>query len=220
MLEPRWPEVAPSTTTLAGTWLTDRATKTYPGGFDGLFRALLTLNENGKAAMAAFNPLSSDNPDASCIGRPTPSAIVSTNLYLMEIDLSQQADIIVMRSERFNEIRTIHMDGREHPDPGVRFATGHAIGRWEGDVLVIDTANFEDHRSPYQIGVPSGGQKHVVERYQLTEDGTHIDAEFILDDPEYMAKPMVHRLQLIYSPHLKMLHGDCDPEATSRFLVD
>ena len=56
------PESAPSTTTLAGNWLTDRATKTYPGGFDGLFRALLTLNEKGKAAQAAFNPLSSDNP--------------------------------------------------------------------------------------------------------------------------------------------------------------
>lgn len=112
------------------------------------------------------------------------------------------------------------MDGRPHPDPDVRFATGHAIGRWDGDTLVIDTANFADHRSPYQIGVPSGGQKHVVERYRLSEDGTHIDVELTLDDPEYLSEPLVHSRQLIYSPHLEMLHGDCDEESTSRFLAD
>ena len=214
------PDGTPSTSSLAGKWLTDKSTKTYPGGFDGLFRAKLTLNENGKTAQVNFDVLSNENPDASCVGRPTPSALVSTNLYLMEIDLAQQEEIIVFKSERFNEVRTVYMDGREHPDPSVRFVTGHSIGRWDGDVLVVDTTNFEDHRSPYQIGVPSSGQKQVVERYQLTEDGTHINAEFILDDPEYLTKPMTHSLQLIYSPHLTMLHSDCDPEATSRFLAE
>ncbi|MCZ0952037.1 MAG: hypothetical protein OXJ56_05595, partial [Rhodospirillaceae bacterium] len=74
------------------------------------------------------------------------------------------------------------------------------------------------HRSPYQIGVPSGGQKHVVERYRLTEDGSHIALEFTLDDPEFLAEPMTHRRQLNYSPHMQMYPGECDPEATSRFM--
>jgi len=194
--------------------------QSYPGGFDGLFHALLKLNDKGKTAKAGFSVLSDENPDASCVGRPTPSALVSTTLYLMEIDLTHQNEVIVLRGERFNEVRTVNMDGRPHPDPDVRFATGHSIGRWDGDTLVIDTANFEDHRSPYQIGVPSGGLKHVVERYRLSEDGTHIDAEFTLEDPEYLTEPMVHSRQLIYSPHLEMLHGDCDQESSSRFLAD
>jgi hypothetical protein len=215
------PDVSPSTMTLAGNWLTDRATvQSYPGGFDGFFHALLKLNDNGKTAKAAFSSLSDENPDASCVGRPTPSALVSTNLYLMEIDLTQQNEVIILRSERFNEVRTVYMDGRPHPDPSVRFATGHSIGRWDGDTLVIDTANFEDHRSPYQIGVPSGSLKQVVERYRLSEDGTHIDVEFALDDPEYLSEPLVHSRQLIYSPHLEMLQGDCDQESTSRFLAN
>ena len=211
----------PPATSLAGKWLTDLSTvQRYPGGFDGFFHALLTLNEKGKAAQAAYDPLSSENPESTCVGRPTPAAPLSTSIYLMEIDLSQQEEIIVFRSEWFDEVRTIHMDGRGHPDPSERFLTGHAIGRWEGDTLVVDTANFEDHRSPYQIGVPSGGQKHVVERYRLTEDGTHIDFEFTLEDPEYLAEPMVHSRQLIHSPHLEMLYGDCDPENTSRWVAD
>ena len=215
------PEVTPPAESLAGKWLTDRSTvQSYPGGFDGFFHANLSLNEVGRAARDAYDPLSRENPESTCVGRPTPAALVSTGLYLMEIDLSRQEEAIMFRSEWFDEERTIYMDGREHPDPVERFVTGHSIGWWEGDTLVVDTANFEDHRSPYQIGVPSGGQKHVVERFRLTETGSHIDLEFVLEDPEYLAEPMVHSRQLIHSPHLEMLHGDCDAENTSRWVAD
>ena len=215
------PEVTPPAMSLAGKWLTDRSTvQSYPGGFDGFFHALLTLNEKGETAQAAFDALSSENPESTCVGRPTPAALVSTSLYLMEIDLGQQDEEIIFRSEWFDEVRTVYMDGREHPDASERFVTGHSIGRWEGDTLVVDTANFEDHRSPYQIGVPSGGRKHVVERFALTEDGTHIDLEFVLEDPEFLAEPMVHSRQLIHSPHLAMLHGECDIENTSRWVSE
>ncbi len=213
------PATTPPATSLAGRWLTDRASvKNYPGGFDGFFRALLTLNDKGKAAQAAFNPLSADNPEATCVGRPTPSALLSSGSYLLEFEVKPAEKIITMRSEWFNELRTIYMDGRKHPDPSVRFATGHSIGHWEGDTLVVDTANFADHRSPYQIGVPSGGQKHVVEKYKLTKDGTHIDVDFMLEDPEYLAKPLLHQRQLIHSPHMKMYPSDCDADSTKRFL--
>ena len=32
----------------------------------------------------------------------------------------------------------------------------------------------------------------VVERYELSEDGTHILLEFMLEDPEYFMAPMTH----------------------------
>jgi len=216
------PDVTPAVTSLAGKWLTDRlSVLDFPAGsFDAFFRAQLSLTEKGAAAQAAFDALSADNPEATCVGRPTPSALVSTGLYLMEIDLTQQETIIVFRSEWFNEVRTIYMDGRGHPAPSERFTTGHSIGRWDGDTLVVDTANFTDHRSPYQIGVPSGGQKHVVERYRLTEEGIHIALEFVLEDPEYLKRPMTHSRQLIHSPHIEMFLSACDPETTSRFLAN
>ena len=89
---------------------------------------------------------------------------------------------------------------------------------WDEDILIVDTRNFTDHRSPYQTGVPSGGQKHVIERYQLTENGTRVVVEFMLTDPDYMAEPMIHSRELVYSPHVEILRFDCDPESTSRFL--
>jgi len=214
------PAVTPPAKTIAGRWLTDRASvKDEPkGGFDGFFRASLVLNDKGKAAQAAYNPMSGDNPEATCVGRPTPAALMSSGGYLLEFEIKEQEKVILFRSEWFNEVRTVYMDGRKHPDPSVRFVTGHSIGHWEGDTLVVDTANFADHRSPYQIGVPSGGKKHVVEKYRLTKDGTHIDVEYVLEDPDYLAKPLYNHRQLVHSPHLKMYFSECDLTATSRFL--
>jgi hypothetical protein len=110
------------------------------------------------------------------------------------------------------------MDGRDHPDPSERFAMGHSIGWWQDDQLVVDTANFEDHRSPYQIGVPSGGQKHVIERYRLAVDGSYMDAQYILEDPEYLARPMLSYRLLLPAPHLEMIYGKCDEVNAGRWL--
>jgi len=213
------PQEPAMTTTLEGNWIADRsATMSYPGGFDGFFNALLTPNEKGLAAKAAYDPLSSENPEATCVGRPTPAALVSTSLYLMQIDIQEEQDIVILHSEWYDEKRTVYMDGREHPDPSERLVTGYSIGHWDGDTLVVDTRNFDDHRSPYQTGVPSGGQKRVVERYRLSDDGRSIELEFMLEDPEYLAEPMVHRRPLMYSPHMEMFSGKCDLESTSRFI--
>ena len=83
---------------------------------------------------------------------------------------------------------------------------------------MVDTANFSDHRSPYQMGVPSGSQKHVVERYRLIGEGTRMAAEFVLEDPEYIVQPLVHARELIYSPQLQVLRFDCDPDVTRQFV--
>lgn len=211
-------EASVSTTSLEGKWMANSSELvSYPGGFDGFFNANLELTERGREAQAAYDPLSPENPEATCVGRPTPGMLVSSNLYPIEIIFNDD-DTITIRTDYWDETRTVYMDGRGHPDISERFQEGHSIGSWEGDTLVVDTRNFTDHRSPYQIGVPSGVQKHVVERYRLIENGTRIAVEFTLEDPEYIATPLTHARELIYSPHLPSQPFDCDPEATRRFL--
>lgn len=187
-------------------------------GFDCFFRANLVLTEAGQAAMDVYDPLSAENPESTCVGRPTPSALVSAGGYLLQFDASDIDEKLIIRSEWFNEERTVWMDGRGHPDPSVTLQTGHSIGYWEGDTLVVDTRNFDDHRSPYQIGVPSGSQKHVVEKYRLNEDGRSMYAEFTLADPQFIAAPFTNSKTLWYSPHLEFVGISCDIENTSRFL--
>lgn len=212
-------EVTASTTSLEGRWLAKFSeVPSFPGGIDGFFTAQLVLTAKGEAAKAAYDPLSAENPESQCIGRPSPGMLVSSTRYPVEIQLNANDETITIRSQYWDEVRTVYMDGREHPVGGERAHSGHSIGRWEGDTLVVDTHNFADHRSPYQIGVPSGAQKHVVERYRLVDGGTRIAVEFMLEDPEYLAAPMTHARQLIYVPDIDMTPFECDLEATSRFL--
>ena len=218
---PAPPEVTAAASTLAGIWLADGSQlASYPGGYDGFFTTNLVLTEAGRAARDAYDPLSAENPESTCVGRPTPGMIVSSGLYPLEIRIDENEEIIEIRTEYWDERRTVYMDGRPHPPMEERFDSGYSIGSWEGDTLVVDVRNFSDHRSPYQIGVPSGGQKRVVERYRLLEDGTRISLEFTVEDPEYLAEPMTATWELIYSPHLELTTFDCDPDATSRFLPD
>ncbi|MDH3420646.1 MAG: DUF6152 family protein [Gammaproteobacteria bacterium] len=209
-----------STDTLEGIWMADSSELvSYPGGFDGFFRAELRLTEQGAAAQAAYDSFSAENPEAQCIGRPTPAMIISSNLFPLQIEINEEQQVVVIRIAFWDEERTVYMDGRSHPDASERFHSGHSIGWWEGETLVVDTTNFTDHRSPYQIGVPSGAQKHVVERYRLIENGTRISAEFVLEDPEFIAEPLTHSRELIYTPQMEIASYDCDPEAARRFLL-
>ncbi len=215
------PDVTATATSLEGRWMANSSELvSYPGGFDGFFIANLELTELGRQARESYDPLSAENPESTCIGRPSPAMLVSSNLYPIEIQFNEDAEAIIIRAQYWDEERTVYMDGREHPDVSERTHSGHSIGRWDGDTLVVDTRNFSDHRSPYQIGVPSGAQKHLVERYRLIENGTRIAADFTLEDPEFIASPMSHSRELIYSPHLDWSPFDCDPEATRRFVIE
>lgn len=202
-----------------GLWMADVSKLvSYVGGLDGFFKAELRLTERGLAAFEAYEEISELNPGARCIGLPTPGFLIMTNLYPLQIDIAEDAQTIEIRSEYFDEARTVYMDGRGHPEGGERTLSGHSIGWWEGATLVVDTARFADHRSPYQSGVPSGAHKHVVERYRLIENGTRLIAEFVLDDPEYLAEPLRHTRELIYSPQMQISRFNCDLESTRRFL--
>jgi hypothetical protein len=204
---------------VAGLWIADVSKLvSYPGGLDGFFMAQLQLTAAGQAAAAAYDEISELNPGASCIGLPTPAIHVMTNLYPLQIEIDETAQRAYIRSEYFDEERIVYLDGRGHPENGERTLSGHSIGRFEGDTFVVDTALFADHRSPYQTGVPSGAQKHVVERFRLLPDRTRMIAEFVLEDPEYLAEPLSHSRELIYSPQMGFSEFNCDVEATRRFL--
>jgi hypothetical protein len=95
------PRAQARATSLAGRWRADVSKLVeYPGGFDGFFHAQLELTERGLAARDQYDPLSAENPESSCLGRPTPAALVSSALYLLEIELESLA-----RADRWSSWR-------------------------------------------------------------------------------------------------------------------
>jgi hypothetical protein len=199
-------------TSIAGVWRGREAT------IGPIYEQLgnLALTEKGAAAKAEYD-FFRDNPVSQCVGPPTPAILGSTALFLAEIELLD--DRIVMRYEFFDAERTIYMDGRPHPENGPRTNQGHSIGWWEGDVLVVDTTLFADHRTANGEGVPGGAERHVIERYRLSEDGTRLLIDFVLEDPEYLAAPLSSSVQWEYAPDLELFRYGCEPDVSRQYTL-
>jgi hypothetical protein len=84
--------------------------------------------------------------------------------------------------------RVIHLDGRPHLDKNIRLFMGDSIGHWEGNTLVVDTANFNG-RTAYSREIPYlSDELHTVERFTIADANT-IDYEVTIQDPKLFTAP-------------------------------
>ena len=66
---------------------------------------------------------------------------------------------------------------------------GYAVGRWEGDTLVLDSISFVDTTWLARGGFFHSDQMHVVEKF--TREGNTITYEVTVEDPEMLVEPWV-----------------------------
>ena len=191
-------------TSIAGVWdgLAGFETRSFIYG---------RLTENGASAQAAYTE--ADNPTSDCVPFPLPTIVAAP--YLNEIEILD--DRILVRTELFQVERTFYTDGRGHPENGERTNQGHSIAWWENDVLVVDTTLYADNRAGNRSGIPSGAQKHSIERYQLVEDGSRLLIDYWVEDPEYMVDPMTGSMVWAYAPDREPMPFECNPDNASLY---
>jgi hypothetical protein len=210
--DPSAPPPAPRST-LAGIW-----EQSFQNFLDFRGRGLeVRTTPAGTAARQRYD-IRTENPVAQCIPYPSPM-IAAVPQHLNEITIG--ADRVTIHNEFFDVERTVWTDGRGHPEGGERTNQGHSIGRWENEELVVDTRLFADHRSTLPgAGLPSGSEKHVVERYALSGDGTQISIEIVLEDPEFLAEPFTHTLEWRSSGYAELSTFTCDQDQAKRFMFE
>ena len=108
----------------------------------------------------------------------TPSA------YNNNVQVFQTPDHVAIVTEMVNTARIVPLDGRPPLPSDLLQWSGESRGYWEGDTLVIETANFDARR---QWRSTTGGMR-------LTERLTRVDAGTLLyqatvDDPETWERP-------------------------------
>ena len=113
------------------------------------------------------------------------------------------------------------MNVSEHPAGIESSHLGHSIGWFEDETLVIDTTLFAPATWGIGSGVSSSDQKHLVERYTLNDDGNRIRLEYTIEDPVYLSKPVsLSQTLMLDSNYPWQDEYGCDPEASSRHIVD
>jgi hypothetical protein len=106
------------------------------------------------------------NPANQCWPEPVPFLFKH-----MAMEMLQLPDRILMVFSEDHEVREVRLN-QPHPARPTPSWHGDAVGRYEGDALIIDTVAIKTDRPFAMIdlfGTPYTEKLHVVERYQLSD---------------------------------------------------
>jgi hypothetical protein len=158
------------------------ATANAGGGRGRVGGAPANLTAAGRAALAA-RPVT-DRYALSCVF----TSIVGEWGGEPINRVTQRGDTITIQYGRLGIERTIHMGTAGHPANITPSLTGHSIGRWEGDVLVVDTVGF----APGMLtrALPHSEQLHVVERFWFDAKTRQLRREYTARDPRFLTEPV------------------------------
>jgi hypothetical protein len=148
---------------------------------------------------------SRDDPTARCVVGGVPrSDFVGYPFKILE-----PPGMMVILYEAVHSYRQIFTDGRTMPaDPNPAWF-GYSVGRWEGDVLVVETSGFNDNVWLDNAGRPATGALKVTERFVRKNFG-QMDIEITIDDPKTYTRPWSVTQQLAFQPDTELLEYICN----------
>ena len=206
-------DVSPARSDIFGTWLRVPANRSTSGP-----RPMINfLTPAGEAATRQYDPFV-DDPTFQC----DPVAIrrvwfaPGTPLSISRED----DDHIVIRHEWMDAQRIIHLDPDVHPSRGARTSLGHSIGRFEGDVLIIETSHFSAGVLRQYVempGEPTRGLLHsedlrTLERLRFDAASQRLQMEIEHYDPTFYTRDFAPASAEYAPSGLQLQPFNCRPE--------
>jgi hypothetical protein len=142
----------------------------------------LPLTEAGRRAAEGFDPSSPDNPRLRC--EPT-NILFDWGFETFTNRITQDENVIRIQYGTPGIDRTIHLNETDHPASIEPSVAGHSIGRWEDDVLVVDTVGFKPGVLSADTSTMHSEELHVVERFTLDRERMALRREYVATDPLY-----------------------------------
>jgi hypothetical protein len=124
------------------------------------------------------------------------------------VDIPETKVIYFMDVGGPHTVRTIYMDGREHPKDFVPTGYGHSVGRWEGDTLIVDTVGFSEKFWLDRAGSPHTEKMHVTEKFTRT-NMTTMQYEYTVDDPYTYTAPWSRVATISFRPGQELFEYIC-----------
>jgi hypothetical protein len=110
----------------------------------------------------------------------------------VKIELAPAGSMIVVLFEDLSHgmMRTIYMK-RGHPQKLEPTWLGDSVGRWEGNVLIVDTVGFNGETWLNGRGARHSEALHLVERIRPVL-GRYLEYKMTAEDPKALAKPYTY----------------------------
>ena len=122
------------------------------------------------------------------VSRCLPPGVPLSYTTPVPFKIVQTPELVVMLYEYSNSFRQVFVDGRTLPTDPHPTWVGYSVGRWEGDVLVVETTGFNDRTWLDGVGHPHTEELRITERYRR-QDIAHMSIQITIDDPKTYVKP-------------------------------
>lgn len=165
-----------------------------------LYPESFPLTPAAQAAASAF--VEEDHLFTGCVAKVMPG--IMDNIWPFEfVDEGEQ---IRLKIEEFDQQRIIHMG--QAPAPGAPDTMGYSTGRWEDNVLIVNTGNL----IPGDFGaggIMLSNQAELVERFILSDDETRLDYTLTVTDSLTFTSPLAMTSYWIWRPGEVLKPYDC-----------
>jgi hypothetical protein len=178
------------------------------GGGGG--RGGVQLTEAGTAA-AAKNKQANYNPRMRC---ETTSIIFDWTFDGPVNRITQNKDTIVIEYGQMNLKRTVYMNLKDHPATIKPTRAGHSTGRWENDVLIVDTVGFLP--GVLTGNTPNSEKLHVVERFTLDPKTFRLTRQYTADDATYFTGQLTGQ-DVVMVADAKYTEDKCNDQTTLNY---
>lgn len=176
------------------------------------FRVRRMMTEAGQAAFDRFDPY--ELPANNCVSPGLPS--IAMTPYLQEWRVT--ADTLHITHEYYSTRRTVHLNAETPADMEPALA-GHATGRLEDGVLVIETTALAPTLGGLSRNAPSSDARVVTERYRVLPEGRVMEGHITIEDRKYLTQPLELSVRLRRAqPGVEIVLFPCDVEAARRHL--
>ena len=207
------PETLAQRTDIFGTWLLAPVPNRSTSGPQPMMHSLTPA---GEKAVAAYDPFK-DDPTFRCepVGVRRVWFAPGTPLEIV-----RDGGNIVLHHEWMDVRRVVHMDMKDHPKGGPQNSLGHSIGHFDGDTLVIETANyFAGVMNQYveEAGQPTKGLLHSaaltsVERVHLDAARQRLVVDLDFVDAGFFKQPFPRATTEFAPSGLKLERFNCSRE--------
>jgi hypothetical protein len=125
------------------------------------------------------------SPRSSCIapGVPVFDLLGGGNFYFI-----QAPNEVAIVFDANQEVRRVHLNVPHSRDVKPSWH-GESVGHYEGDTLVVDTIGFNTKTFVDNYRTPHSDRLHVVERWKMIENGSRLQVDLTVDDPETFNAP-------------------------------
>ena len=114
--------------------------------------------------------------------------------YNQNVQIFQTPDEVVLLTEMVHTVRAVPIDGRGELDESLAQWSGVSRGRWEGDTLVVETANFDVDRN----WRGASANMRLEERFTRVDADT-LEYEYTVTDLDTWTAPWTVNLPMVRS---------------------